>query len=157
MKKSFINDSWRLFEIIAPAYVLLIVWILVVSIPSARHVIAFIFLSIFSLIWIAVLIYSIWTGRLSKITVYPNTIKWNRHFRSHTIYINDIRVEEVVPVRRHQWCLLVLDVRGIEFCLGLTNSRHIAKLLAVLQPSKFTEILKEEKKKCDDWRFNATI
>ena len=96
-------------------------------------------------------------GRLTRITVYADKIKWNMHFKSRIMNIKDVKVKDVIPVRHKQWCKIVIDDNGYELYIGLTNSRHIAKLLDILQPSKFTDVLKEEKKKCDDWGFNSAI
>ena len=154
MKKSFFNDFFRIVPANMGGFLVLLSWTLYTANPHPAIMIVF---SIFTVFWGVWLICMIWTGRLTRITVYADRIKWHRHLKSRIIPIDDIKIIDVVPVKHMQWCRVVIDDNGSELHIGLTNSRHMAKLLSILQPSKFTDVLKEEKKKCDDWGFNSSI
>lgn len=129
-------------------------WAIICVEPHPAILIVF---SILTVCWGVWLICVIWTGRLTRITVYADRIKWYRHLKSRIIQLDDIKIIEVVPVKRKQWCKMVIDDSGSELHMRLIISRHMAKLLNIMQPSKFTDVVKEEKKKCDDWGFNSSI
>ena len=154
MKKSFFNNVFYSGTAIFGGFMVLLAWIIYAVEPHPALLIVFSIASGFWFIW---LVFVVWTGLLTRITVYPDRIKWIRHFKSRVIMIDDVKVEEILPVKHHQWCKILINDKGSLLYMGLTNSRHMALLLEILQPSKFTDILKEEKRKCDDWGFNSTI
>ncbi|MDE7164283.1 MAG: hypothetical protein K2O04_02520 [Clostridiales bacterium] len=152
-KTTFINDFFRLVPVVVVGFLLAILWIIIIVQPN---VVVISLTAISTCCWLVAFVYLIYTGRLTKIIIYSDKITWHRHFKTRTIYLDDIKIENIIPVRHHQWCMLIINDEKNILHMGLCNSRHMTRMIRVLQPSKFTEVVKEEKKKCEEWRFNSS-